>query len=165
MAVLRNRPLTHRVVSVTGGGIMKPKNVLVPLGTSMGEVLAYCGGLRPDAARIVAGGPMMGFAFTDPATPVTKGTSGITVLTHEELSDAKTTTCVRCGRCVDVCPMNLVPTKIAAASRNKNLGLARRYNILACFECGSCVYICPAGLPLVQNIRTGKALLAAEAKK
>jgi electron transport complex protein RnfC len=141
------------------------KNLLVPLGVSMGEVLACCGGLRPNAARVVAGGPMMGFAFTDPATPVTKGTSGITVLTQEELSDAKTTTCVRCGRCVDVCPMNLVPTKIAAASRHKNLNLARRYNILACFECGSCVFICPAGLPLVQNIRTGKALLAAEAKK
>ncbi len=165
MAVLRDRPLTHRVVCVTGSGIVNPKNLLVPLGTSMGEVLAYCGGLRPEAARIVAGGPMMGFAFTDPATPVTKGTSGITVLTRKELSDARTTTCVRCGRCVDVCPMNLVPTKIAAASRLKNLGLARRYNILACFECGSCVYICPAGLPLVQNIRTGKALLAAEAKK
>ncbi|MEJ2158117.1 MAG: electron transport complex subunit RsxC [Desulfobacteraceae bacterium] len=165
MAILRNRPLTHRVVSITGGGIANPKNVLVPLGTSMGEVLDYCGGLRPDAVRIVAGGPMMGFAFTDPDTPVTKGTSGITVLTQKELSDGKTTTCVRCGRCVDVCPMNLVPTKLAAASRFKNLDLARRYNILACFECGSCVFICPAGLPLVQNIRTGKALLAAEAKK
>jgi Na+-translocating ferredoxin:NAD+ oxidoreductase subunit C len=165
MAVLRNRPLTHRVLSVTGGGIVSPKNLLVPLGTAMGEVLDYCGGLRPDAARIVAGGPMMGFAFTDPATPITKGTSGITVLTHEELSDGKSTTCVRCGRCVDVCPMNLVPTKLAAASRFKNLDLARRYNITACFECGSCVFICPAGLPLVQNIRTGKALLAAEAKK
>jgi electron transport complex protein RnfC len=165
MAVLRNRPLTHRVVSVTGGGIVSPKNLLVPLGTAMGEVLDYCGGLRPDAARIIAGGPMMGFAFTDPATPVTKGTSGITVLSQEELSHGKTTTCVRCGRCVDVCPMNLVPTKLAAASRFKNLNLARRYNITACFECGSCVFICPAGLPLVQNIRTGKALLAAEAKK
>ncbi len=165
MAVLRNRPLTHRVISVTGGGIASPKNLLVPLGTAMGEVLDYCGGLRPDAARIVAGGPMMGFAFTDPATPVTKGTSGITVLSHEELGHGKSSTCVRCGRCVDVCPMNLVPTKLAAASRFKNLDLARRYSITACFECGSCVFICPAGLPLVQNIRTGKALLAAEAKK
>ena len=108
---------------------------------------------------------MMGFAFTDPETPVTKGTSGITVLTHEEIRKARMTTCIRCGRCADVCPMNLVPTKIAAASRAKNLNLARRYNIQACFECGSCVYICPAGLPLVQNIRAGKALLAAEAKR
>jgi H+/Na+-translocating ferredoxin:NAD+ oxidoreductase subunit C len=163
-AVMRKRPLTHRVISVTGGGIVNPKNLLVPLGISMGAVLDYCGGLRPTAARIIAGGPMMGFAFTDPDTPVTKGTSGITVLTHEEIRKTATTTCIRCGRCVDVCPMNLVPTKIAAASRFKNLNLARTYNIQACFECGSCVYICPAGLPLVQNIRTGKALLAAEAK-
>lgn len=164
-AVMRKRPLTHRVISVTGGGIKNPKNLLVPLGISMGTVLDYCGGLRPTAARIIAGGPMMGFAFTDPETPVTKGTSGITVLTHEEIRKARTTTCIRCGRCVDVCPMNLVPTKIAAACRFKNLNLARTYNIQACFECGSCVYICPAGLPLVQNIRTGKALLAAEAKR
>lgn len=164
-AVMRGRPLTHRVISVTGAGIVHPKNLLVPLGISMGAVLDYCGGLRPTAARIIAGGPMMGFSFTDPETPVTKGTSGITVLTHEEIRKAEMTTCIRCGRCADVCPMNLVPTKIAAASRSKNLNLARRYNIQACFECGSCVYICPAGLPLVQNIRTGKALLAAEAKR
>ncbi len=164
-AVMRNRPLTHRVISVTGEGIVNPKNLLVPLGISMGKVLEYCGGLRPTAARMIAGGPMMGFAFTDPDTPVTKGTSGITVLTHEEIRKAGATTCVRCGRCVDVCPMNLVPTKIAAACRSKNLNLARDYNIQACFECGSCVYICPAGLSLVQNIRIGKALLAAEARK
>jgi electron transport complex protein RnfC len=164
-AVMRSRPLTHRVISVTGGGVANPKNLLVPLGISMGEVIEYCGGLRPTAARIVAGGPMMGFAFTDPDTPVTKGTSGITVLTHGEIRMSATTTCVRCGRCADVCPMKLVPTKLAAASRYKNLSLARRYNIQACFECGSCAFICPAGLPLVQNIRTGKALLAAEAKK
>ncbi len=164
-AVMRNRPLTHRVISVTGGGIVTPKNLLVPIGISMGAVIDYCGGLRPTAARIIAGGPMMGFAFTDPDTPVTKGTSGITVLTHEEIRKGRTTTCVRCGRCTDVCPMNLVPTKLAAASRYKNLSVARHYNIQACFECGSCVYICPAGLPLVQNIRTGKALLAAEGKR
>lgn len=108
---------------------------------------------------------MMGFAFTDPQTPVTKGTSGITVLTHEEVRRVEQSVCVRCGRCVDVCPMNLVPTRLAMASRARDLGLARRYNIMACFECGSCAYICPAGLLLVQHIRTGKALLAAERSK
>lgn len=164
-AVMRQIPLTHRVISVTGGGIVHPKNVLVPIGTPMGELIDYCGGLKKTAGRILAGGPMMGFAFTNPKTPVTKGTSGITVLTHEEIRQVDQTVCVRCGRCVDVCPMNLVPTKLAAASRFKDLNLTRRYNINACFECGSCAYICPAGLPLVQNIRTGKALIAAEGKK
>ncbi len=164
-AVMRGIPLTHRVISVTGGGIVEPKNLLVPIGMAMGEIIEICGGLRKTAARIIAGGPMMGFAFTDPQTPVTKGTSGITVLTHEEVRRVEQSVCVRCGRCVDVCPMNLVPTRLAMASRASDLGLARRYNIMACFECGSCAYICPAGLLLVQHIRTGKALLAAERSK
>jgi len=164
-AVMRSIPLTHRVVSVTGGGIVHPKNLLVPMGIAMGELIDYCGGLRNTAARIVAGGPMMGFAFTNPDTPVTKGTSGITVLTHEEIRKSDMSVCVRCGRCVDVCPMKLVPTKLAMAARYKDLSLARRYNISACFECGSCTYICPAGLPLVQQIRMGKALIAAEGRR
>jgi electron transport complex protein RnfC len=162
---MRNIPLTHRVISVTGGGIISPKNLLVPIGAPMGALIDYCGGLRKTAARIIAGGPMMGFAFTNPKTPVTKGTSGITVLTHEEIRRVDETVCIRCGRCVDVCPMNIVPTKAAMASRFKNLNLAQKYNIMACFECGSCAYVCPAGLPLVQHIRTGKALIAAEAKR
>lgn len=164
LAVLEDIPLTHRVVTVTGGGIMHPKNLWVPLGTSFGELIQYCGGLRPDAVRLVAGGPMMGFAFTDLETPVTKGTSGLTVLTEAELTAVARTQCVRCGRCVDVCPMNLVPTRIALASRCGDLELARRYNITACFECGCCAYTCPAGLPLVQLIRSGKALIMAKAK-
>jgi electron transport complex protein RnfC len=163
--VMRGIPLTHRVISVTGGGIVRPKNLLVPIGTPMGALMDYCGGLRKTAARIIAGGPMMGFAFTNPNTPVTKGTSGITILTHEEIRRVDKTVCVRCGRCVDVCPMNLVPTKVALASRHKDLNLARKYNIMACFECGSCAYTCPAGLPLVQQIRTGKALIAAERQR
>jgi len=164
-AVMRRIPLTHRLVSVAGGGIVQPKNLLVPIGISMGALIDYCGGLRKTAARIISGGPMMGFAFTNRATPVTKGTSGITVLTHEEIRHVERTVCIHCGRCVDVCPMNLVPTKIALASRLKDLNLARKYNIMACFECGSCAFACPAGLPLVQHIRTGKTLIAAEGKR
>jgi len=164
-SVMRGIPLTHRVISVTGGGIVQPKNLLVPIGITMGEVIRYCGGLRKTAARMIAGGPMMGFPFTNLQIPVTKGTSGITILTREEIRRVDQRACIRCGRCVDACPMKLVPTKLAAASRFRDLNLARKYNIMACFECGSCAYVCPAGWQLVQHIRMGKALLAAEMKK
>jgi electron transport complex protein RnfC len=164
-AVLRGKPVTHRVVSVTGGGIKNPKNLLVPLGISLGELIEYCGGLTAEAARMISGGPMMGFAFSDLSTPVTKGTSGITVLTHQDLIREAETHCVRCGRCVDACPMNLVPTKLALASRYKDIELAKRYNIMGCFECGSCAYTCPAQIPIVQLVRTGKAVVIAASKK
>jgi electron transport complex protein RnfC len=161
-AVLRGKPLTHRVVSVTGRGIAQPKNLLVPIGISYQALIDHCGGLRPDAARVVSGGPMMGFTVSDLSTPVTKGTSGITVLTRDEVKKPQETNCLRCGRCVDVCPVGLVPTKIALAARHRNWGQAKRYWIGACIECGSCAYECPASIPLVQLIRMGKWLLPKE---
>ena len=155
-AVLRGKPLTHRVVTVSGGGIAEPKNLLVPVGVSYGELIEYCGGLNDQAARVIAGGPMMGFALGELDVPVTKGTSGVTVLTHEDVKKAAETNCVRCGRCVDVCPLGLVPTRIALAARTKNWDVAKRYHMAACCECGCCAYVCPAGIPLVQLIRMGK---------
>ena len=164
-AVIRKKPLTHRVITVTGGGVVKPKNILAPIGVSYGQLIDFCGGLTKDAARVIAGGPMMGFSFTDYDTPVTKGTSGVTILTNADVKKAEETNCVRCGRCVDVCPMNLVPTKIAMASRYKEVDLAKQYNIMACFECGCCAYTCPASIPLVQLVRTGKAMVMAASRK
>lgn len=166
-AVLRGKPLTHRIVTVTGAGIRRPRNLLVPIGAAYRLLIDYCGGVTEDAARIVSGGPMMGFTLGNLDTPVTKGTSGVTVLTHDEVRKAKETACVRCGRCVDVCPVHLVPTKIALASKAGDLDLAQRYCIAGCIECGCCAYVCPASVPLVQLIRLGKVLLqkAASAKK
>ena len=161
-AVLRGKPLTHRVLSVSGAGIAHPKNLLVSVGISYAQLIDYCGGLTADAARVVAGGPMMGLALADFDTPVTKGTSGLTVLTHRDIRQARETPCIRCGRCVDVCPINLVPTKLATASKHEDWELARRYQLMACFECGCCAYICPAGIPLAQLIRTGKAKMPKE---
>ena len=162
-AVLRGKPLTHRIVSVSGAGIAQPKNLLVPVGTSYGELITFCGGLTPDAARVIAGGPMMGFALASfDNVPVTKGTSGIVVLTKDDIRRSGETACVRCGRCVDVCPLNLVPTKLALASRHQDWDVARRYHLLACIECGCCAYSCPASIPLVQLMRVGKALLPRE---
>jgi len=161
-AVLRGKPLTHRVVSVTGEGIAQPKNLLVPVGITYGELIDFCGGLKPEATRVVAGGPMMGFTLGALNAPVTKGTSGVVVLTDADVKKSAETTCVRCGRCVDVCPLNLVPTKIALAARHQDYDLAKRYHIMACMECGCCAYECPASIPLVQLIRVGKAQLPRE---
>ncbi len=157
-AVLRGKPLTHRIVSVSGSGITEPKNLLVPIGASYKELIRACGGVKPEAVRVIAGGPMMGFTLASPNVPVTKGTSGITILTENEVRKAEETSCVRCGRCVDVCPMNLVPTKLAIASRMENIDVIARYSITACMECGCCAYVCPASIPLVQLIRHGKVL-------
>ncbi|MBN2196643.1 MAG: electron transport complex subunit RsxC [Polyangiaceae bacterium] len=158
-AVLREQPVTHRVVTVTGHGVHAPKNLLVPIGAPYADLVAAAGGLRKDAVRVVSGGPMMGFAVADLSVPVTKGTSGITVLTRSDLAVAEQTACVRCGRCVDVCPLGLVPTKLALAARKSIWDVARRYHITACMECGCCAYTCPASIPLVQLIRMGKARL------
>lgn len=104
---------------------------------------------------------MMGFAIGNLNTPVTKGSSGILALTREEVEVAEETNCVRCGRCVQACPMNLVPTKIALGARIGDWDLVRKYHALACMECGCCAHQCPASIPLVQLIRVGKAALSA----
>ncbi len=165
-SLVKGSPLTHRVISVSGRGIVNPKNIFAPIGVSLAEVVDFCGGLTPDAARIISGGPMMGFAFSDLSAPVTKGTSGLTILTHDEVRKSEEeTSCVRCGRCVDACPMNLVPTRLALAARYKNPELASQYHIRACVECGCCTYVCPAKLNLVQLIRSGKAQVNAWEKR
>ncbi len=158
-AVVRQKPLTHRIVTVSGTGIRQPKNLLVPIGTSYRELIEFCGGLTDDAVRVVAGGPMMGFTLGNLDVPMTKGTSGITVLARDEIRRSDETNCVRCGHCVDVCPIRLVPSRIAMALRTGNLEIAERYHVTACIECGCCAYTCPASIPLVQLIRTGKVRL------
>lgn len=159
-AALRGGPLTHRVVTVTGRGVRQPKNLLAPIGARLGDLVAAAGGLLPEAVRLVAGGPMMGFAVAGLDTLVTKGTSGLTVLTADELDADVERPCVRCGRCVDVCPMGLLPTRIALAARAGAWELAGRFHAKACVECGCCAFTCPSRLPLVQLIRVGKARLA-----
>lgn len=164
-AVVHGKPLTHRVISVTGGGIKNPKNLLVPIGVRIGDIVEYCGGLTPDAARMISGGPMMGFAFSNMDAVITKGSSGITVLTQDDIAAVTETNCVRCGQCVKACPMNLVPAKLALAARNDDSELAQKYHIMACFECGCCTYTCPARISLMQLIRMQKARIVAASRK
>ena len=158
-ATVRGKALTHRVITVTGPGIERPANVLAPVGVTYGELIEHCGGLKPEAVRVLAGGPMMGFSLGELDAPVTKGTSGVTVLTAREVAKAEETTCIRCGRCVEACPINLVPSKLGVAARSEDWDLARKYHMAACIECGCCSFACPASIPLTQLIRMGKTKL------
>ncbi len=162
--VVGDSPLTHRVVTVTGEGVRNPGNFYVPIGTSVAELIEFCGGLREEAVRVILGGPMMGIAIADLTTPVTKTTGAITVLTEKQIGKAKfagrQTPCLRCGRCLEVCPEHLNPTKIAHAVKNNLLDVAESYYISACMECGCCSYVCPANIEVTGYIKTGKSLLA-----
>lgn len=158
-AVIRQRPLTHRVITVTGGGVRNPGNLFVPLGMSLKDAIDACGGLTEDASRVIAGGPMMGFTVTDLSIPITKGTSGLTIFSRAEVDQEAATACIRCGRCLDVCPLGLMPTRIAHAVRHDQMELAIHLDLAACCECGCCAYECPARVPLVQYLRIGKFAL------
>jgi len=168
-AVVSGLPLTHRVVSVTGEAIARPGNYYVPIGTSVRDLLDFCGSVTQKSAKVVLGGPMMGIAIADLETPITKTTNAVTVLTKEQIGRAKfarrQTPCIRCGRCLQVCPENLNPTKIAHAVKNNRLDVAESYYISACIECGCCSYICPANIELTGYIKTGKIFLARQKKK
>ncbi|MBU2596855.1 MAG: electron transport complex subunit RsxC [Planctomycetes bacterium] len=165
-AVVLDNPLTHRVVTISGGGIKNPGNFYAPVGTSVSYLIELAGGLNNDAVKIILGGPMMGFAIADLSTPITKTGGAITILTEKEIGPAKRgqTPCIRCGRCIEVCPMNLNPTKIAHAVKHNLLETAEEYYMSACTECGACSYTCPANIELSGFIKTGKILVARQKK-
>jgi electron transport complex protein RnfC len=167
-AVVSGNPLTHRVTTVTGPAIHKPGNYYVPIGTSVAELIEYCGGLTERAAKVVLGGPMTGFAIADLSTPLTKTSGSLLFLTKQEVTKAKyekqVTACIRCGRCLTACPEHLNPTKIAHAVKYNKLDLAQDYYLSACIECGCCSYVCPANIEVAGYIKTGK-ILQARAKK
>ncbi len=168
-AVISGRPLTHRVVTVTGEAVAKPGNYYVPIGTSVEDLIEFCGGVTEKCAKVVLGGPMMGIAIADLTTPVTKTTNAVTVLTKDQIGSAKfarrQTACIRCGRCLEVCPENLSPTKIAHAVKHNLIDVAEGYFMSACIQCGCCSYVCPANIELAGYIKTGKIFLAGQKKK
>ncbi|MBS3944073.1 MAG: electron transport complex subunit RsxC [Melioribacter sp.] len=155
-AVVKGEPQLTAALTVSGLGINQPKNLIVRVGTPLADLLDYCGGVKESAVKVVVGGPMMGVAQYDFSAPVMKATSGILVLTENEINDHEETPCLRCGKCVDVCPLNLIPTKLARLSSLEKFEDAEQLGITVCMECGTCTYTCPANLPLVQWIRFGK---------
>ncbi len=168
-AVISNLPLTHRIVTVTGEAIAKPGNYNFPIGMSVENIIEFCGGVTQKSAKVVLGGPMMGIAIADLKTPITKTTNAVTVLTKEQIGRAKfarrQTACIRCGRCLQVCPENLNPTRIAHAVKYNLLDAAEKYYLNACIECGCCSYVCPANIEVTGYIKTGKIFLARQKKK
>jgi len=155
-AILRSRPLISRVVTVGGDGIKDPRNLRVRIGTLFSEVIAACGGYAVDGpVKLVMGGPMMGLAQYTANVPVVKGTSGILVFRHRP-RDARPSACVRCGRCVEICPMGLVPHRIAEYADLDKFALAEEFGVKDCIECGACVYTCGSRRPLVHLIRYAK---------
>lgn len=158
-AVRFGKPMTHRVITVSGRAIEQPGNLLVPIGTPIKEIISQCGGLKSQPARIVLGGPMMGRAVEDLDTPINKGTSGLLLLTGDELPQTRPSACLRCGRCIDACPMSLAPLAMFAELKNDGFAKAQRQGLNACLLCGSCSYVCPAALPLTQFFDWGQQQL------
>lgn len=155
-------PLVKRVVTVTGSIVREPSNLMVPLGASFAHAVEACGGFTEPPGKVLMGGPMMGLAQYTLDVPVIKGTSGILALSRAETDYTipAEPICIRCGRCVDACPMGLIPTYLAAYAHNERWDALSRLNINDCFECGCCTYTCPTRNPLVQLIKTGKAEVA-----
>jgi len=155
-AVQKNKPLIERVVTVTGKKLLNPCNVLARIGTQISELIAFAGGLPEDAGKIIAGGPMMGRALVNITVPVTKGCAGILVMPSSESQRKEARNCIRCSKCIDVCPMCLQPCFCMSVTEFADWDKAEKSGIVNCIECGSCSYVCPSNRPLLDYIRRGK---------
>ncbi len=162
-------PLVEKCVTVDGGAVKEPKNLIVPIGVSMENVFAECGGFTVEPTKVVYGGPMMGITVPDLSAPILKNNNAILALTEKETKTPKTTSCIRCGSCTNTCPFGINPAEIARAYQKKDAAALNALSLMSCMECGCCSYICPANRPLVQTNRLAKTFLkeeqAKEAKK
>lgn len=158
-AVMKRKPLIERYTTVTGKRIKRPGNFLVRIGTPFSQLIEACGGMPEGDNKVLAGGPMMGKAVISLNTPVCKGTNSITVISGDEAHRKKVQPCIRCAKCVSVCPMGLEPYLIATLSAFKEYERAENEDIVSCIACGSCQYTCPSGRPILDNILQGKAVV------
>lgn len=158
-AIYEGKPVTHRVVTVSGSGINEPKNLLCPIGTPISNLLDACGGVKKSTFKILMGGPMMGHSQFDMSAPIGKGTNAILAFCEKEERTVEHPACIRCGKCISVCPMHLQPVFMHQYQQAGMLRELEDAHVLDCIECGACTYICPGRLHLVQSFRAGKQLI------
>jgi Na+-translocating ferredoxin:NAD+ oxidoreductase subunit C len=159
------QPVIERVVTVTGPGIRRPANLMVPIGTRLEDVIDFCGGIHDDTRQILFGGPMMGSAQRFLDVPVMKGTSGILFLTEADVIAREEYPCIKCQRCVDACPVYLNPSRLGSLAKAGHYESMLSYNIMDCMECASCSFVCPSNIPLVQRFRVAKGMLREKAER
>lgn len=155
-AVVLSKPLIEKVVTISGKGINRPTNLLVKVGTRISDIVEHCGGTKPELAKVVMGGPMMGFAVSSLDIPVTKTTSSVLFLSEDEIDTRELSACIRCGWCIEACPMGLEPKEVGIYVEANRAEDTEQFGVFECFECGSCAYVCPAKRPLVQFVRLAK---------
>jgi len=158
-AVCLGKPVTGRIVTVTGEAVKNPGNFMVPMGMPMEELINAAGGLTEDVWKVINGGPMMGLAQEDLTAPVIKGTNAVLCLSSAQNGETGDHTCIRCGKCLSVCPTRLQPLYMYAYAKKNDLEGLKRFRVTDCIECGSCAYECPGKLPLVEQFRLGKKLV------
>lgn len=156
-AVMKNKPLVDRIITVTGKSVSNPSNLLARLGTPFQQLIDECGGLPEDTGKIIGGGPMMGKALLNLDVPMTKGSSGLLIMRQDEARRAEPDPCIRCAKCVSACPMGLEPYLLATLSDKQEWEMAEGNDVVSCIECGSCQFTCPSRRPLLDNIRVGKS--------
>jgi electron transport complex protein RnfC len=161
-AVVKGRPLIERVTTVTGEAVGQPSNLLARLGSRYSDLIAFSGGLKEETAKVISGGPMMGFAQADLEVTTSKTTSGIVLLPPDRISQFSSMPCISCGRCVAACPMKLMPSELSQMLEAEDFDGARDYSVMDCIECGCCAFVCPAHRPMVQHMKRGKLQVAAK---
>ena len=164
-AVREGKPLMHRIVAVTGDAVANPQNFIVRIGTNYNELIEEAGGFVQEPAKIISGGPMMGFGIFDLNVPTTKTSSALLCLTHDDVAKSQPSACINCGRCVEVCPGRVVPKLLADYAERHDLERFEACNGLECCECGCCSYVCPAKRPLTQAIKSARKMVLAEKRK
>ena len=156
-AVMKNKPLIDRIITVTGKSVKNPSNLLARLGTPFQQLIDECGGLPEDTGKIIGGGPMMGKALLSLEVPMTKGSSGLLIMNEKEARRSEPQPCIRCAKCVSACPMGLEPYLLSKLSAMEDWEAAEKNDVVSCIECGSCQFTCPSKRPLLDMMRVGKS--------